>query len=110
MRKIIEDLTGVKFPKARPKWLQGRGRLPLELDGYNEKLKVAFEYQGGQHYFPIKWFGGLKTLLGVKLRDDRKRKTCDRYGVLLIRIPYFKKNPEAFIRSKLEHAGIPLSA
>ena len=47
-RAILESITSVWFPKARPKWLKnGRGN-QMEPDGYAPSLGVAFEYQGHQ--------------------------------------------------------------
>lgn len=47
-RAAIEKLTGYEFPQAWPKWLRD-GPCVLELDGYNEGLAIAFEYQGPYH-------------------------------------------------------------
>ncbi len=44
-RIILEDIFDKPFPKNR-KALNCR----LELDGYCEELKLAFEYNGIQHY------------------------------------------------------------
>ena len=44
-RNIMSKMFEVKFNRIRPKWLNG-----LELDGYNKKLNIAFEYKGQQHY------------------------------------------------------------
>lgn len=44
-KAVLEEITGVKFRKCRPKNFK-----KLELDGYNEELKLALEYNGEQHY------------------------------------------------------------
>ncbi|WCL50749.1 hypothetical protein [Leptospira sp. GIMC2001] len=49
-RLYLEKYFECNFDKIRPSWLLGEKNLPLELDGYNEKLKLAFEHQGHQHY------------------------------------------------------------
>lgn len=103
VRKVLERLTGWKFLKARPEWLRGRSGRTLELDGYNERHKVAFEYQGEQHYLPIYGRTALKT---IQRNDERKRVLAYRNGVALIRVPYWKRDVEAFLRQKLEDMAI----
>ncbi|HYG59366.1 MAG TPA: hypothetical protein VD902_14990, partial [Symbiobacteriaceae bacterium] len=51
----------------RPDWLEG-----LELDLYLPGLKLALEYQGQQHFHPIKAWGGEQALLELQARDARK--------------------------------------
>jgi hypothetical protein len=99
VRKTIEKLTGWRFPKARPEFLKGRGQQPMELDGYNKKHQVAFEYQGEGHYLPVY---GEKKLKKRKLADKRKRMLCSRNGVFLICVPYWKDDIEGFLKGKLE--------
>ena len=49
-RCYFEQIFGEQFPNIRPKWLVNpKTGQKLEIDGYSEKLKVAFEYQGIQH-------------------------------------------------------------
>jgi hypothetical protein len=97
VRCTIERVTGWRFPKARPSWLRGRiGQ--LELDGYNPRHQVAFEYQGEQHYLPLY---GEAALAALRRRDLRKRVACSRHAVTLICVPYWKSDIERFIREKL---------
>lgn len=66
-RRIFELLFDCEFNKIRPSWLQG-----LELDGYNDELKIAFEYDGKQHYKFVKRFHG--TIEGLRMQQKRDRK------------------------------------
>lgn len=99
---LFEELTGQKFAKSKPKWLDG-----LELDGYNEALRLAFEYQGEQHYLYIPHFhrGGEEDLHAQQERDRRKAELCHEEWVTLIEIPYWVKDKRAHIRAALEELG-----
>ena len=94
-RKIFEELLGTPFPKMRPKWLQWI--CPLELDGYNEEKKLAFEYQGVQHekYDPHFHRNGPDDFKDQVDRDNFKAKKCEERGILLFIIPstFNYKNP-----------------
>ncbi len=85
-RDIFESNLLEKFPSVRPEWLEG-----LELDGYNEELGIAFEYQGRQHYKYIPKFfhrEGIHQFHEQQERDRRKYQICAERGVKLILIPY----------------------
>lgn len=106
-RDIFERITGKKFPTKRPKWLRDFGdRNPLELDGYCEELRIAFEYDGESHFIPIY---GEKELEKQKKRDLKKDKLCKSYDIILIRISYKQENLEEFIQEKLKEIKCPLS-
>jgi hypothetical protein len=61
----------------------------MELDGYCEELKLAFEYQGVQHFIHNEFFHReAKDLEQRKLDDDLKARLCHEHGVHLIVIPY----------------------
>jgi hypothetical protein len=106
-RRIFETLLGVPFPQIRPAFLirEATGQ-PLELDGYNEELKLAFEYQGVQHYqFSQKWHGSLEELQRQRDRDAEKVVMCQQHGVALLVIPHFITQPGAHIRARLTEMG-----
>ena len=52
-RRIFEDILGEKFPNVRPSWLLNKETgCRLELDGYCQKLKLAFNGNGNGIYIP----------------------------------------------------------
>lgn len=53
---ILEKITNKKFPTAYPQWLKWDG-VRLELDGYNEKLRLGLEFSGPLH---TKWSPALE--------------------------------------------------
>ena len=42
------------------------------FDFYFPKYRLAIEYQGGQHFVPIQYFGGKKAFIETRERDIRK--------------------------------------
>ena len=90
-RTILEELMEIYFPKKRPKWLFG-----LELDCYNENLKLAVEINGLQHYQFVPFFHESKKDFDYQLfRDQEKIRLCEEKKICLIIIPhtYTYKNP-----------------
>ncbi len=86
-RKIFELAFRDVFPKCRPNWLKATLKsLPLELDGFCEGLKLAFEYQGEQHYKPMHYNGEQGFKAQVK-RDLIKSQLCSKNEITLIVIP-----------------------
>ena len=81
----------------RPEWLNG-----LEFDIYIPDIKTAFEYQGIQHYRPVKAWGGEKAFEEVKHRDARKVLMCKQLGIRLIKVDYTEPLTENYIGALLE--------
>ena len=86
-RYCFEQMLIADFAKIRPAWLLNpeTGRR-LELDGYNEQMKIAFEHQGIHHevdcpkdniYYKSDQF----------FKDEIKRQVCKEQGIVLIEVP-----------------------
>ena len=86
-RQIFEYAFGVEFKKVRPKWLNG-----LELDGYNDDIGLAFEYDGEQHAVYPNWFHKTEEeFIQLQENDREKDRLCLEQGVKLYRIPHWVK-------------------
>lgn len=99
-REIFEKLTGFRFIKIRPKWLKNpKTNRSLELDGYCEELKMAFEHDGKQHFEESEFFHRKKncSLEEIQFRDHLKDKLCIENGVKLLRIKYDIEDKEKLI-------------
>lgn len=98
LKHIVESL----FPDCtvishyRPKWLLG-----LELDIYVSELKLAFEYQGIQHFYPIQHWGGVKQLKIQQEHDARKKQICDELGVTLVYFDYTEDINTEYVKTKI---------
>ena len=81
----------------RPGWLGG-----LELDIYFPELHLAVEYQGQQHFHPIKAWGGESALRSLQERDQRKQRLCRENRVKLVHINYTDPLTEEYVRRVLK--------
>ena len=54
------------------------------IDIFIDDLKIGIEYQGGQHFKPIKIFGGYNGFLKIAKRDEEKYKECKENGIKLL--------------------------
>jgi hypothetical protein len=103
VQHIIENLTKHEFPTAYPPWLKYKGR-QLELDGYSDKLKIAFEAQGPMHRRLDSRFDECYDRYYRRLENDAAKKIlCDKNNVDLITVDYDlpKNHIETYIKSRL---------
>lgn len=55
-------------------------------------LACLLEFQGEQHYKPIKKFGGKRGLARQQYNDNLKRQYCIKHNIKLISIPYYEED------------------
>lgn len=67
--------------------------------------KIAFEYQGKQHFEPVEFFGGEESYKSLVERDKRKKKLSDDNGITLIYVNYWEEVNEELIKEKVKEAG-----
>ena len=99
----LEEIYKKPFKSVRPDFLRNpeTGR-NMELDCYNEELKIAVEYNGIQHYcWPNYTKCTKEEFIRQVQRDQLKVKLCDENGVYLIRVPY--KVPKSMIATYIRY-------
>lgn len=65
-----------------------KDKLPLPFDFYLPNQNTLIEYDGKQHFEPINFFGGNKSLILQQKRDKIKNIYCKENNINLIRIKY----------------------
>ena len=111
VRVVMEQIFGVEFKRVRPSWLKNDRNVPMELDGYSQDLKIAFEYQGRQHYETMAFLVD-QDLKRIQKNDKLKAKVCKERGVSLFIFTHeqnYRKFPKiAFDQAK--KFGIPVES
>jgi len=101
---LIFELIKSRFPDAvhhaSPKWIR-----PQHLDVFVPSCRVAFEYQGLQHFEAVEFFGGLESYEYGRERDVRKRKLCQKNGIKLVEWHYDEPITVEILNDKLADYG-----
>lgn len=91
-RNYLERTFNKSFSKVRPDMLKNfvtDSKSNLELDCYNDDLKLAVEYNGIQHYKYTPYFHRNKDAFeNQRYRDFMKKTLCEKNGISLIEVPY----------------------
>lgn len=117
-RHIISCMLNSEFVEVRSGEYRGKilpwlyttdmffKKIMLDLDGYSEYYRIAFEYQGPQHFTDTQ-NNNLKFHYTIN-NDREKAKKCAENGVKLIIIPYTitRQDLPNYIRSRLYDAGV----
>ena len=93
--KIAEILksNGITYKRhAKFEWL-GRQNVDFYLPDYN----IAIEYQGLQHFKPIKFYGGEKAFDKTIERDKRKYMLCKENNLKLMYVSFEKELPKTYL-------------
>lgn len=75
----------------------------LPFDFHLPDFDILIEYDGIQHFEPVKLFGGKKEFIKTKKKDKIKNEYCYNNNIHLIRIPYHEKNIKKFIDQQIGH-------
>ena len=96
---------------VRPYWLVNRNsNHTLELDIYVPVLKLAFEYQGWQHWRAAPDKGITQMMVeSQRVRDRSKARTCFKHRVSLYRV-YFNNLKDALFPAKVKEWALHAKA
>lgn len=94
VKKLFPQLSIIRHYRAN--WLEN-----LELDIYIEEPNIGIEYQGIQHYKPLKHWGGEEGFIARRANDIRKKNLCQEHGTKLIEFTYLDQITEDFVKETL---------
>lgn len=81
-----------------------KGR-PMQFDLYFPQLKLAYEYNGKQHYKQNPVMQNQRQFAYLKRCDALKKKLCKELGITLITIDYTKPITADYLRTRIKRAG-----
>ncbi len=106
-RQIFQNIFNKEFKEVRLKDIGISEAGKLEYDGYNDELKMAFEYNGKFHFEKV--FDNQDLNL-QKQNDKRKAELSQQYGITLVQVKYFPTTPSIdrykYIENILKKYGI----
>lgn len=94
-RKIMAVLNDMKIDYIYEYQIPQENKMPLRFDFYLPEINMAIEYDGEQHFFPVR-FNGISTELANNIyqktiqNDNTKNNYAQINNIKLIRIPYTK--------------------
>lgn len=91
--KIEEFLNGLNiFHNKHYRGFDLLYKKHLEFDFYIPQLNMVIEFDGIQHFKPVKHYGGFERFIDLKIKDGLKNEFCYFNKIKLVRIPYWKLN------------------
>lgn len=109
-KKFVEFYFKKPFQRIRPHFLTNPiTQSQLELDLYNDELKLAIEYNGSQHYVfnNMMHHGSKDKFQNQQYRDYMKKTMCKENGIDLIIVPFTIKHQQipTYLFDKLKERG-----
>jgi len=109
LEDIFSDSFVIKYNYRGFEWLKLKKH--LEIDIWIPELKIAIEYDGEQHFKPVKRFGGLKGFIKTRKRDEIKNIKVAQHPEdvkYFIRIKYDEPLKKEHILQRLQEKNIPI--
>lgn len=113
----VAEITGKSFDQSvHFNWLNmqkpGGMIVTLEIDGYNDELKLAVEVQGPYHYYLMPNQTNPEVLRGIVAKDKLKLTKCAENNVRLLVLHCFIPFDQLddYIKSRLQDFGIPFTS
>jgi len=107
-KQVAITILDKNFLKIRPDWLKNKEGNNLELDMYNDELKLAIEYNGIQHYKYCEFFHKSTEDFNKRVEDDKlKAELCKLNKIDLIVVPYTEK-PKDFLLTEFNKRNLKL--
>jgi hypothetical protein len=110
-RAMFERIFDAPFAKSRPRWLVNARGKQMELDGFNQEMNLAFEYQGRQHYAEVAHFHRKGSLARRRRDDAAKNVLCKAHEITLIEVPHTIQHEDVqqFIYDQCRSLGLKVA-
>lgn len=100
IKKFLTSQSIVFEPQKTFNDCRNKNKLPFDF--YLLDYNLLIEYQGGQHYKPIEYFGGQEQFEYRQNNDQIKKDYCQQNNIPLLEIPYWEfDNIETIINKHL---------
>ena len=60
-------------------WLMWKNKMRLDI--FLPEYNIAIECQGGQHFYPVNFYGGHEEYVDIVNRDKRKKELCNMHSI-----------------------------
>lgn len=107
-KEFLESYFQKPFTKIRPAFLTNPvTKQPLEIDLFNEELRLGVEYNGRQHYEYNTYMhqNSRDRFQNQQYRDILKSQMCEQNGITLITVPYHVKDIPHYLYQELHKQG-----